>query len=75
LRVIYADRVVMPMSQLKCPTVRCEPGGEVGTRPRKDPGSQAAADDRLKWGLPLASESERATGSRRHARPSSNPGV
>jgi hypothetical protein len=31
--VIYADRVVMPMSQLKCPTVRCEPGGEVGIRP------------------------------------------
>ena len=37
---INADRVVMPMSDLKCPTVRCEPGGEVGIRPRADPGSQ-----------------------------------
>lgn len=54
--VINADRVVMPMSELKCPTVRCEPGGEVGIRPRSDPGSQTAADDRLKWGLPLDSE-------------------
>jgi ParB/Sulfiredoxin domain len=42
--VIYADRVVMPMSELKCPTARCEPGGEVGIRTRTDPGSQAAAD-------------------------------
>jgi ParB-like nuclease family protein len=42
---IYADRVVMPMSELKCPTARCEPGGEVGIRTRTDPGSQAAADD------------------------------
>jgi ParB family transcriptional regulator, chromosome partitioning protein len=25
--VIYADRVVMPMSELKCPMARCEPGG------------------------------------------------
>jgi hypothetical protein len=43
--VINADRVVMPMSELKCPTARCEPGGEVGIRARTDPGSQAAADD------------------------------
>jgi hypothetical protein len=42
---IYADRVVMSMSELKCPTARCEPGGEVGIRTRTDPGSQAAADD------------------------------
>ena len=39
---IYADRVAMPMSEVKCPTVGCEPGGEVGIRPRTDPGSQAA---------------------------------
>jgi hypothetical protein len=43
--VINADRVVMPMSELKCPTVRCEPGGEVGISTRTDPGSQAAAAD------------------------------
>ena len=43
--VINADRVVMPMSELKCLTARCEPGGEVGIRIRTDPGSQAAADD------------------------------
>ncbi|MDQ3676369.1 MAG: ParB/RepB/Spo0J family partition protein [Actinomycetota bacterium] len=43
--VINADRVVMPMSELKCPTARCEPGGEVGIRTRTDPGSQPAADD------------------------------
>jgi hypothetical protein len=42
--VIYADRVVMPMSELKCPTARCGSGGEVGIRTRTDPGSQAAAD-------------------------------
>ena len=41
---IYADRVVMPMSELKCPMVRCESGGEVSIRTRTDPGSQAAAD-------------------------------
>jgi hypothetical protein len=33
------------MSELKCPTARCEPGGQVGIRARTDPGSQAAADD------------------------------
>ncbi len=33
--VIYADRVVMPMSELKSPTVRCEPCGEVGIEPRR----------------------------------------
>jgi hypothetical protein len=43
--VINADHVVMPMSELKCPTARREPGGEVGIRARTDPGSQAAADD------------------------------
>ena len=43
--VIYAGHVVMPRSQSKCPTVRCEPAGEVGIRPRTDPGSQSAADD------------------------------
>jgi hypothetical protein len=43
--VINADRVVMPMSELKCPTARCELRGEVGIRTRTDPGSQAAADD------------------------------
>jgi hypothetical protein len=69
--VIYAVRVVMPMSELKCPTARCEPGGEVGIRTRTDPGSQAAADDLAEWGLPLDFESERATGSQRHARVSS----
>jgi ParB-like nuclease domain len=42
--VIYADRVVMPMSELKCPMARCEPGGEVGIRTRTEPGSQAEAD-------------------------------
>jgi len=31
--VINADHVVMPMSELKCPTVRCEPGAEVGISP------------------------------------------
>jgi hypothetical protein len=40
--VINADDVVMPMSELKCATIRCEPGGEVGVRTRADPGSQAA---------------------------------
>lgn len=30
------------MSELECPTVRCEPGGEVGIRPRTHRGSQAA---------------------------------
>jgi hypothetical protein len=29
---INADHVVMPMSALKCPTARCEPGGEVGIK-------------------------------------------
>ena len=43
--VINADHVVMPMSELKCPTARVEPGGEVGIRTRTDPGSEAAADD------------------------------
>jgi ParB-like nuclease domain len=43
--VIYADGVVMPMSELKCPTGRFQPGGEVGIRTWADPGSQAAADD------------------------------
>jgi hypothetical protein len=43
--VINADHVVMPMSELKCPTVRYEPGGEVGIRTRTDPGSQTAAAD------------------------------
>jgi len=38
--VINADRGVIPMSDLKRPTVRCEPGGDVGIRPRADPGSQ-----------------------------------
>jgi hypothetical protein len=32
---IYADRVVMPMSELECPTVRCEPVGEVGIKTRR----------------------------------------
>jgi hypothetical protein len=42
---INAERVVMPMSELTCPTARCEPGGAVGIRARTDPCSQAAADD------------------------------
>jgi hypothetical protein len=68
--VIYADSVVMPMSGLKCPTVRCGPGGEVGIRTRTDPGSQAEADD-LANGLPLDFQSERAIDALRHARVSS----
>ena len=43
--VINADHVVMPMSELKCPTVRYEPGGEAGIRTRTDPGSQTAVAD------------------------------
>jgi hypothetical protein len=42
---IYADHVVMPMSGLKCPTVRYEPGGEAGIRTRTDPGSGTSAAD------------------------------
>ena len=41
---INANRVVMPMSESKCPTARSEPGGEVGIRTRTDPASQAAPD-------------------------------
>ena len=33
--------------RVEVPTVRCEPCGEVGIRTQTDPGSQAAADDRL----------------------------
>jgi ParB family chromosome partitioning protein len=70
--VIYADRVDMPMSELKCPTARCERGGEVGIRTRTDPGSQAAADGLAEvGGCRSTSKSERATGTRRHARVSS----
>jgi ParB-like nuclease domain len=54
--VINADRGVIPMSDLKRPTVRCEPGGEVGIRPGQIQAVRAAADDRLKWGLPLDSQ-------------------
>jgi hypothetical protein len=71
LRAIYAAHVVMPMSELTCPMAGREPGGEVGIRTRTDPGSQAAADGLAGWGLPLTSKSERATGTRRHARVSS----
>jgi hypothetical protein len=69
--VINSDRVVMPMSELKCPTVRSEPGGEVGIRSRTDPGSQAEAADLAEAGPRFDSESERAIGSQRHARVSS----
>src|SRR5215207_379177 len=73
--VIYADRVLMPMSELKCPTARFAPGGEVGIRIRTDPGSQAAADGLAEVGLPLGFEKQRATGTRRHARVSSDARV
>jgi hypothetical protein len=52
--VINADRVVIPMSELKCPAVRYEPGGEVGIRPWTDRGAQTAAADWQKSELPLA---------------------
>jgi hypothetical protein len=41
----YADHVVMPMSELECPTVRHEPVGAAGIRTRTDPGSQHPAAD------------------------------
>ena len=66
--VTYADGVVMPMSELKVPTDRCTPGGQVGMRTRPDPGGQAAADDLAEAGLPLDSERELASGGQRHAR-------
>jgi hypothetical protein len=58
--VIYADRVVIPMSELTCATVRREPAGEVGIRTRTDPGSRLRHTIWLKWRLPLDSESEHA---------------
>jgi hypothetical protein len=70
--VIYADRVVIPMSELTCATVRREPAGEVGIRTRTDPGSRLRHTIWLKWRLPLDSESEHAIRTRRHARDSSN---
>jgi hypothetical protein len=73
--VIYADRVVMPMSELKCPTARCEPGGEVGIRTRTDPGSQAAANGPAEVGAAARLRKQRATGTRRHARSSSEAGA
>jgi hypothetical protein len=70
--VIYADHVVMPMSESKCPTVRHEPGGEVGMRTRTDPGTRSSAADVTEVGpcrsTPRASA---AIGSQRHARVSS----
>ena len=54
---IYADRLVMPMSELKCPMVRCESGGEVGITSQD--GIQAVRLRQtawLKWGLPLDGE-------------------
>jgi hypothetical protein len=69
--VIYADRVVIPMSELTCATVRREPAGEVGIRTRTDPGSRLRHTIWLKWRLPLDSESEHAIRTRRHARDSS----
>jgi hypothetical protein len=73
--VIYADRVVIPMSELTCATVRREPAGEVGIRTRTDPGSRLRHTIWLKWRLPLDSESEHAIRTRRHARDSSNSRV
>jgi ParB/Sulfiredoxin domain len=73
--VIYADRVVIPMSELTCATVRREPAGEVGIRTRTDPGSRLRHTIWLKWRLPLDSESEHAIRTRRHARDSSVAGV
>jgi ParB/Sulfiredoxin domain len=73
--VIYADRVVIPMSELTCATVRREPAGEVGIRTRTDPGSRLRHTIWLKWRLPLDSESEHAIRTRRHARDSSGASV
>jgi ParB-like nuclease family protein len=73
--VIYADRVVIPMSELTCATVRREPAGEVGIRTGTDPGSRLRHTIWLKWRLPLDSESEHAIRTRRHARDSSGPGA
>ena len=67
MRVIYADRGVMPMSELKAPRFVVNPVA----RSAYDPGQIQAVRLRqttwLKWGLPLDFESERATGTRRHA--------
>jgi hypothetical protein len=71
--VIYADHVVMPMSELKCPTVRYEPGGEAGIRTRTDPRSRTSAADVAEVVPAARLRSERAIGSQRHARVSSIP--
>jgi hypothetical protein len=68
LRRIYADRVVMPMSEVKCPMARWEPGGEVGIRPGRIQAVRLRQTAWLKWGCRSTSKSERATGTRRHAR-------
>src|SRR5215216_7678548 len=50
----------MPMSELKCPTARCEPGGEVGIRTRADQiqAVRLRQTNWLKWGL-LPHDSEK----------------